>query len=728
MTDRVEKTFWFGEYELNCEKRRLLKHGEPVALKPKAFDLLSALVVSHGRTVTKLELLNTVWDGQFVEENNLTVHISALRKIFGDTADTKRFISTVPGKGYRFVANVVEDSDQSEIVVEQRSVSRIVVEEIGFMDGEAGPPRLYEGARKPFWSRMAVFTLVAVGAIAAIGAMVVQNKLGSRNKPFRDLSTKRLTNNGDVQNAALSPDGRFFVYSVGTPTSLRLGQTNGGEEIELIPPSEVNFRTLAFSPEGDMIYYVVSGKAHPGGSLFKIRSLGGVPQKLRGNVRTHVAFSPDMSRFVYIGNTEDGDRSAIFVADSNSDSKTEIAVRPKKFPFASPTLAWSRDGKTIGVAALSDKVNGVNYEIFLIDALNGQVRELTDKKFRSVNGLEWLTDGTGLIVTAAEPTQTNASMWHVSVSDGTARAIDASLTNFGSPLDLSQDSGVILTVTTDAITNIWRADADRPEQARQITNSSFGGAFARTGMVWLTSGRIVMTGHDKGGGTPLWITDPDGATLSQLTPDGSIDQNPTATADGRFVVFDSNRSGASEVWRIDLSTNELTQITYSGYNSQPSVAPDGKWVVYISETDGENTIWRVPLTGGPAEKIAKNKASWARVSPDSRSIACAYEINGKTKLAVLSIDGGEPVKEFDLPNRANLRYSLRWTPDARSLTYRDWDAGYWRQSIDGGEPQRLAGFPDEKLFSYDWSPDGKQVAYGRGMEVRDIILVRDLNR
>ncbi len=487
----------------------------------------------------------------------------------------------------------------------------------------------------------------------------------------------------------------------------------------------MTYHTLAFSPDDDSLYYVVTGKDHPKGSLFRIRVLGGVAEKLRDDVRTLVAFSPDMNQFAFVGKSENSGVSALYIAETTGAGKREIATRLSKFQFDTSTVAWSRDGKTIAVAAIGDTGEGVNREVFLVGVNDGNIRQLTEQKFRGINGIAWLGDGTGLTMIAAKRTEVNAQMWHVSVSDGSVRRINASLTSYGWPVDVSADNGSMLAILSDSMTNLWIAPANAPEQAKQITTSAFGGALGRVGIVWLVDGRLVMSGHDKAGGNPLWIADSDGKNLKQLTPDGSIDTNPSATADGRTVVFGSNRSGALEIWRIDLASNDLKQLTFGGYNDQPSVSPDGKWVVYISEIDGTRTIWRVPLAGGNAQKLGSKEASSVRVSPDSQSFACAYEVGGKRKLAVLPIDGGEPVKSFDLAPGANLRYSIRWTPDGKSLTYRDWDNGYWRQSIDGGEPQRIAGFPEEKLFSYDWSPDGKQIVFGRGPEIRDVILVRN---
>lgn len=101
-----DKAFSFGDFELSGAKRTLLKRGEPLALNSKTFDLLLTLVENHGKVLSKDELLDKVWESRFVEENNLTVQISALRKIFGEKKNEHQFIATIPGKGYKFVAEV----------------------------------------------------------------------------------------------------------------------------------------------------------------------------------------------------------------------------------------------------------------------------------------------------------------------------------------------------------------------------------------------------------------------------------------------------------------------------------------------------------------------------------------------------------------------------------------------------------------------------------------------
>lgn len=102
----------FHGYRLDVVRRQLLDpDGAPVPLMPKAIETLVYLVARAGQTVSKEELLRAVWPNVVVEENNLTQNISALRRAFGETLAERRFIVTIPGQGYRFVAPVTRASN-----------------------------------------------------------------------------------------------------------------------------------------------------------------------------------------------------------------------------------------------------------------------------------------------------------------------------------------------------------------------------------------------------------------------------------------------------------------------------------------------------------------------------------------------------------------------------------------------------------------------------------------
>lgn len=106
MDNQVKTTlFKFGDFYLNTFERTLVKDNKSIPIPSKTFDVLHLLVKRNGKTITKDTIMNEVWNGSFVEEGNLSVHISKLRKLLEATKD-EPFIKTVSGHGYQFVVNV----------------------------------------------------------------------------------------------------------------------------------------------------------------------------------------------------------------------------------------------------------------------------------------------------------------------------------------------------------------------------------------------------------------------------------------------------------------------------------------------------------------------------------------------------------------------------------------------------------------------------------------------
>ena len=104
------RIYRFGLFSLDVSERTLQCDGKLLSLSPKAWEVLWVLIAHRGRVVEKQMLMEKVWPGIFVEENNLAFNISVLRKVLGENAAAPKFIETVPKRGYRFIAEVEEDS------------------------------------------------------------------------------------------------------------------------------------------------------------------------------------------------------------------------------------------------------------------------------------------------------------------------------------------------------------------------------------------------------------------------------------------------------------------------------------------------------------------------------------------------------------------------------------------------------------------------------------------
>ena len=717
MNGSTKRHYSFADFEIDAARRVLNRNGEPVALKSKAFDLLLTLVERQGEILSKDELLSKVWDGQFVEEGNLTVHISALRKALGEKKQDHHFIVTVPGRGYSFVGEL---NDDEEVLVESHRLSRVVLEEeVSENETAETIPAIDASALGARWGepRFLYFAIASVIILTAAATLYLQRGrwLGG-SVPFQQMSMRRLTSRGTVGNTTISPDGKLFAFAehVGDEESLWLGHVEGGDPVQLRAPAAVVYLGLRFTPDNNTVYYTISENYGPG-TLYRMPVFGGAPEKVRDNFRT-LTFSPDGREYAFI--RDENGVSVLVISEVASANERDVATSSVNTGNRWFAPAWSPDGKSIAV--FGNHLDG-EATIFRVDAENGSVRQLTPKIWHSLASMTWLRDGRGLITVGVDQNAIADQLWDVA-ADGTVRRLTNDLSSYS--FVSSTSSGMLLVAEGRNQSNIWLAPSESLSSARQITFGSIGEDDGWSGMAWSPDGRIIYS-IDTDSGTNIWSMDPDGKNKTQLTPNGGINNYPSMTADGKYLVFQSNRGGHWAVWRLRLSDDEMKQLTGDQTAGEPFVSPDGKWIVYETAADGLGELWRMTIDGVETTRLMDGVAQWPQISPDSRLVACGGQINGVDKLAVLPIEGGKPLRTFDLPRLFNFRWGIKWAPDRKALTYRDWGNGIWRQNVEGGGPERLNGLPQEKLAAFAWSSDGRRLAFSRVVGPRDVVLIRD---
>ncbi len=116
----------------------------------------------------------------------------------------------------------------------------------------------------------------------------------------------------------------------------------------------------------------------------------------------------------------------------------------------------------------------------------------------------------------------------------------------------------------------------------------------------------------------------DGSNPRQLTSNARSNLDPAVSPDGRHVVFGSNRSGAFNIWRMDIDGLNPKQLTGGGSDWWATCSPDGRWVIYTSSSSGKFTLWKVPIDGGEAVQLTDYFSELPSVSPDGKLIACSY--------------------------------------------------------------------------------------------------------
>ncbi len=571
-----------------------------------------------------------------------------------------------------------------------------------------------------------VAIVLAVLLISAIGLAFGLYKLRAR-KPELNLQAgkiTRLTSNGKVGSATMSPDGKYVAYTLVDElgSSLWVKYLATGSNVQIVPPAGLGAGVgqSTFSPDGNYLYYIRGGRGGGPGALCQVPVLGGTSKMLLENV-SRISFSPDGKRFAFERRYVSEGEDAVIIANADGAGEQKIATR-KHPDFFLGGAAWSPDGRTIA-CPIGGFTGGYYRSIGAINVSDGAQRVLPSHRWNDVERVAWLPDGNGLITTAQERAGDQYQLWQISYPGGESRTLTNDLSDYHL-VSLTADAGALVTVLSDTTANVWLVPYGEWGSGRQLTSSKTNGF---SSIAFLHDGRIVY--DSRASGNPdLWIMDREGGNQQQITDDAYAERSARATPDGRYIVFDSWRSGTIQLWRmnVDGSNARLLTPTY-GFNS--TVSPDGKWVVFGTFTVGGFSIWKVSIDGGDPVQVTHKYSLNAAISPDGKLIACSYQDEHTIeKIALVPFEGGEPSKLFDLPPGVQTA-NLRWLPDGRGLTYivnRGGISNIWIQPLDGSPAKQLTDFKSDRIFKFDWSPDGKWLALSRGPEQRDVVLMSDL--
>jgi DNA-binding winged helix-turn-helix (wHTH) protein/TolB-like protein/Flp pilus assembly protein TadD len=204
--------YTFGDFRLDVSKRLLLRAGEPIPLTPKVFDTLLYLVEHAGTALSKDELMSAVWPDTVVEENNLGQNISKLRGVLGESPGDHRWIVTLPGRGYRFVADVKLLASGKEDSPEDAELPVPIHEQ---NPSAAAAPSLPKQATSGFSIRLVRFVLAGLlGGLLTVGAVYL---LRSRNSASAHPTVKSIA---VLPFKPLVPEGRDEVLELGMADTL----------------------------------------------------------------------------------------------------------------------------------------------------------------------------------------------------------------------------------------------------------------------------------------------------------------------------------------------------------------------------------------------------------------------------------------------------------------------------------------------------------------------------
>jgi Tol biopolymer transport system component/DNA-binding winged helix-turn-helix (wHTH) protein len=721
-----KQLYEFGEFRLDTKEKILMCGGEPVELTPKAFELLTFFVENPGRLLKKDEIMEKIWAESFVEESNLTFNIGQLRKILKDDAQTPTFIKTVRQHGYRFIAPVKEVIEEPSAPAIEEPPSKSI-EDISKIVSETTNKSLPNQISRP----NIAFAGLAVLLIAGLaGALFLYGYFKSKTPNAPVLSApfalEKISNNGKVVIAAISPDGKKVVYVSGRgrdKQSIWLRRLEDDSNTPIIPASDDLYTGLALSPDGETLYFVRRQRqAGDVPEIYRVSIFGGIPNKIVSNATEGwISISPDGKQISYVRcPRRDDENCALFVADT-ADGQNERKLDSRPPPFRIGDNQFSHDGKKIAFAVGQSRTGANEFGLAEIDLETGTKRDLLQEKFFNIKNLVWLPDQSGWLMTARKSTESNFRIMQVSAVTGQTQLLTKDAEVY-SVLSLSKDGTKLVCTKVRQDFKLRLVNLENPAESRVLTDAT-SAAFAPDGKIYFSSS---MSGNNE-----IWSVNPDGSNQRQLTNHPAEDAVPVVAPDGNSIFYTSTRTGVGQVWRMNSDGSNQTQITDGKGGRAIFVSADGQWIYYQDSLSGE--LRQIFFKSGE-EKVVFNKAkAFLGISPDGSQIAYAENQNGETVLAIAAITDGQTVRTFRLADPKGFLLHITWMPDGKGLVYITANREYenytlWKQSLNENASNQIVELGDDELgaFSQPISPDGKTFAIVQGEWLHDAVLLKGL--
>jgi len=607
-------------------------------------------------------------------------------------------------------------NSSSTVLGEQRSNSSVVVavakqHKLGFATG----------------ALIAVLVLAA----AAYGLYALLRRVGPA--PFADFTITQLTNNGKSVEAAISPDGKYLLSVLADKgkQSLWLRHVVTNSDTQVIPPADAFYESLAFSPDGNYIYFrKATDNTHTAYNAFRTPVLGGTPQLVVRDIDSAISFSPD-GRIAFVrGNDPEVGKFQVLIA--NADGTNEKTFYGGPGTFSPRPVPWSPDGKQIA-AVVPGPGEPMSYIEFR-DVASAKVGATVPFNKMQINDMAWLADGRGLMVTYQSNTTPFARAQIGLLSDsGTQFRTITNDTNSYWKLTLSADGKALATVQEKVARTLYLLPASGfagspPAPALAQVKDAFLFNWAANGDLYFSDGDTLLRISRDGANKTAIVSNP-----------GAIIPGAIACPNGRDVILEQdNHSGTKvDVWRMSADGSNLKQLTYGSTDIAAKCTPDGKWVYYEDWVVPQ--IMRVPINGGTPEIVPGTIVSQTifsspgfAISEDGKWLAVLlkrFGSNGSaSKIALVALDAGPnpPVRLLDPDPR--VAHNPEFTPDGSALVYPVSEKGVdnlWLQPLDGSRGHQITNFESDEIQNFRYSPDGKTLGVFRERTESDVVLLHD---
>jgi serine/threonine protein kinase len=606
----------------------------------------------------------------------------------------------------------------------------------------SGSSVIAAAAKEHRWGTAAIAAVILL-LVAGTGYGVRSLLSRSVPRPFAQFSIVQATNSGAATLTAISPDGKYLLFTKRENglESLWLRNVPTSSDTQVVAPSPNPFASLSFSPDGNYLYFRQAGdKTGLYHVLYRAPVLGGTPKLLARDVDAHPVLSSDGQRMIYIRcNNPEPNKCRWLGANSDGSGEQVLFTRSGGMPR---TLSWSPDGKRIAFCVAYAPLPEMK-KIWLFDVTKNQEQPLLSFADKLVADVKWTPDGRGLVILYADKSADYArgKIGYVSYPDGRFEPLTNDTNNY-TAVSLSGDGRTLAVIESQRVVELatlpasgGSAGAVVPGVAKLLPQA--------TGIDWLNDSELVLALPKK-----ILRVSLDGTKQTELfSDDNAILGALAACGNGRFVVFSMRGHESKDtrrIWRMDAEGANLEPLSEGEGDDLPRCATAGKWVYYGASEENEVRWMRVAVEGGAPEVVNTGKFGpkflLASVSRDGSSIVTFSTVADpatntyKKKIVVFNTASmGAPSAVFDPDPRINVSGELpQFTPDGQAVLYtisaENNVGNLWLQPLNGKPGRQITQFSSEEIVGFGYSPDGRRLGVGRGHTESDVVMLRDTSK
>ena len=685
----------FDSFHVDLSSGELFRSGVRVPIQDQPLQVLRLLLEAEGKVVTREQLRAALWpENTFVDfEHGVNTAVKKLRQALEDSPESPKFVETLPKVGYRFLVPVEWVADTSGKSALPRVVP-IAPPRPTAVPSFAASEKVHRSA--PWRFR---FALLIVGLVitAAIGGYLLRPR--PQMQPDKLTVVPFTTFPGFEIGPSFSPDGNqivfaWFGYEKEYQFDLYIKQV-GQERVMQLTHHPATFLGSAWSPDGRFIAFMRQVDGDPDASgIYLISTLGGSERKL-ASITTYGSYEPiavnwsaDGKWLAFAKGSLPATKASALSDRAPSKSPPEHYNTPVHFsthllnvetteeralPDPSPDCVntfgptFSPDGKYLAsVCVLTEGVA----KIYVQTPDGQQAREVARAWASDFTGVAWAADSQSLLYS------TDHHLWRVSLAGG--RPEKLLFAQDVESVAVSRTGNRLAYAQVRHINNIWRlelaSEAKPAGPATKFISSSRGDGGSRIS----PDGRYIAFQSWRSGNLEDWMCDRDGSNPLQLTFFGGPQiGTPSWSPDSRRIVFDLRASGNTELYIVNVDGGPPKRFPTGTANaSNPFWSADGHWIYF--NTDGPEAIWKVPVEGGTAVRLTgEGEGHSPQESADGTRVFFYRDEGSHGEVWSASVHGGDertvPGMPADLdwvPARNGI-YFINGSPRHYSLNYLD---------------------------------------------------------